>query len=149
MIVRNLLIVIICLPVSYLFAQEHFSGAELEVSNIIRDLPEVKAKNRVYDSITKRVQEVKMRITPPIAGNNLYKVEVGYQGTGRFEPHYYFFVDPDTKLVYIEDMQKGDRPTLSEWRKRRKGPYGTADSAMKMEGADGRSKPVNIYPESP
>lgn len=89
MIIRILLILIICQP-THLLAQEHFSGTELEVSNIIRNLPEVKAKNKVFDSITKRVQEVKMRITAPTTENNLYKVEVGYQGTGRFEPHYYF-----------------------------------------------------------
>lgn len=84
-------------------------------------LPEVKAKDKVYDSITNRMQRILLHITPPDSFTNLYKVEAGYQGNNRFQPHFYFYVDMTDKMIYVEDLEQGDRTTLDEWRRRKAG----------------------------
>ncbi|KAA5537077.1 hypothetical protein F0919_05220 [Taibaiella lutea] len=94
-------------------------GSEDSVKKIIMALPEVRAKDKVYDSITSRVQRIQLHITPPDAVTNLYKVEAGYQGNNRFQPHFYFYVDLPGKMIYIEDLEQGDRTTLDEWRRRK------------------------------
>jgi len=58
-----------------------------------------------------------------VANSSFYKVEVGYQGSNRFEPHYYFYVNPVTNAILIEDLKAGDRPTLAEWRRRQRIGY--------------------------
>ena len=94
--------------------------AEDSVKSIIAALPEVKAKDKVYDSLTNRVQNIIIKITPPDSAVSQYRVEAGYQGGTRFQPHFYFFVDLANDMIYIEDLDKGDRTTLDEWRNRRK-----------------------------
>lgn len=94
-------------------------STEDSVKSIILALPEVKAKDHVYDSITNRVQHIVLNISAPDTITNLYKVEAGYQGNNRFQPHFYFYVDLPNKLIYIEDLEQGDRTTLDEWRRRR------------------------------
>jgi hypothetical protein len=95
------------------------SNEEASVRNIVMAIPEVKAKDKVYDSITNRMQRILLHITPPDSVEHLYKVEAGYQGNNRFQPHFYFYIDLPEKIVYIEDLEKGDRTTLDEWRRRR------------------------------
>jgi hypothetical protein len=94
-------------------------GSEDSVKKIIMALPEVRAKDKVFDSITSRVQRIILHITPPYAVTGLYKVEAGYQGNNRFQPHFYFYVDLPGNIIYIEDLDKGDRTTLDEWRRRK------------------------------
>jgi len=104
------------------FSQENYqanSGSEDSVKKLIMSLPEVKAKDKVYDSITNRMQRILLHIAPPDATTNLYKVEAGYQGNNRFQPHFYFYVDLPGNMIYIEDLEQGDRTTLDEWRRRR------------------------------
>lgn len=96
-------------------------NAEDSVKNIILALPEVKAKDKVYDSITNRMQRIILHISAPDTATHLYKIEAGYQGNNRFQPHFYFYVDLPNKLIYIEDLEQGDRTTLDEWRRRRNG----------------------------
>jgi len=95
------------------------SPEEASVKNIVMALPEVKAKDKVYDSVSNRVQRMLLHITPPDSVEPLYKVEAGYQGNNRFQPHFYFYIDLPGNMVYIEDLQQGDRTTLDEWRRRR------------------------------
>jgi hypothetical protein len=94
-------------------------SSEDSVKSIILALPEVKAKDHVYDSITNRMQHIVLYISTPDTVTNLYRVEAGYQGNNRFQPHFYFYVDLPNKLIYIEDLERGDRTTLDEWRRRR------------------------------
>lgn len=94
--------------------------AEDSVRSIIAALPEVQAKDKVYDSLTNRMQNIIIKITPPDSAVTQYRVEAGYQGNTRFQPHFYFFVDLANDMIYIEDFDKGDRTTLEEWRNRRK-----------------------------
>ena len=96
---------------------------ESKVENMIKALPEVKALDNVYDTISNRHQRVKMTLTPPGDKLPFYKVEVGYQGTNRFEPHYYFYVNPQTDVILVEDLKYGDRPTLAVWRTRQRPDY--------------------------
>jgi len=96
-------------------------NAEDSVKNIILALPEVKAKDHVYDSISNRMQRILLHISEPDSVTHLYKVEAGYQGNNRFQPHFYFYVDLPNKLIYIEDLEQGDRTTLDEWRRRHEG----------------------------
>jgi len=125
---------------------QHFSGPEAVVHDLISALPEVKADNHVYDSITHRVQQVKMILDPPDTATGLYRVKVGYQGSGRFEPHYYFYVNPDSRQIYVEDMEYGDRPTLSEWRARRDGSRSAPRTDTGTSLPDSlRARPVNVY----
>lgn len=93
--------------------------AEDSVRSIIEALPEVQAKNDVYDSLTNRMQRIVLKITPPDTVIPFYHVEAGYQGGSRFNPHFYFYVDLSNQMIYIEDMEQGDRTTLDEWRRRR------------------------------
>jgi hypothetical protein len=93
--------------------------AEDSVRNLIEALPEVKEKDHVYDSLTNRVQNIIIKITPPDSVVNMYHVEAGYQGNSRFQPHFYFFVDLLNNMIYIEDLDRGDRTTIEEWRARR------------------------------
>lgn len=94
-------------------------SGEDSVRSLIEALPEVKEKDHVYDSLTNRVQNIIIKITPPDATMPLYHVEAGYQGNNRFQPHFYFSVDLTNKMIYIEDLEKGDRTTLDEWRARK------------------------------
>jgi hypothetical protein len=94
-------------------------GSEDSVKKIIMALPEVQAKDKVYDSITNRMQRILLHITPPDTVTKLYKVEAGYQGNNRFQPHFYFYVDLPGNVIYIEDLEQGDRTTLDEWRRRK------------------------------
>lgn len=96
--------------------------AEDSVRSIIASLPEVQAKDKVYDSLTNRMQNIIIKVTAPDSTVTLYRVEAGYQGNTRFQPHFYFFVDLVNDMIYIEDFDKGDRTTLDEWRNRRKAP---------------------------
>lgn len=89
------------------------------VRNLIESLPEVKEKDHVYDSISNRVQNIIIKITPPDTVVKTYHVEAGYQGDNRFQPHFYFTVDLVNNIIYIEDWERGDRTTLEEWRARR------------------------------
>lgn len=93
--------------------------AEDSVRNLIEALPEVKEKDHVYDSLTNRVQNIIIKITPPDSVVKMFHVEAGYQGNTRFQPHFYFLVDLPNNKIYIEDLDKGDRTTLEEWRARR------------------------------
>jgi len=99
-------------------------NAEDSVRNLIEQLPEVKEKDHVYDSLTNRVQNIIIKITPPDSVVNTYHVEAGYQGNSRFQPHFYFTVDLVNNIIYIEDTEKGDRTTLDEWRNRRSAAKG-------------------------
>ena len=96
--------------------------AEDSVRNLIEALPEVKEKDHVYDSLTNRVQNIIIKITPPDSVVKMFHVEAGYQGNSRFQPHFYFFVDLPNNMIYIEDTEKGDRTTIEEWRARRSSP---------------------------
>jgi len=114
---------ILMLMASTLFGQQKQQvpvSAEDSVRSIIADLPEVKEKDKVYDSLTNRVQNIILRITPPDSVVSTYRVEAGYQGGTRFQPHFYFFVDLANNMIYVEDFERGDRTTLDEWRNRRK-----------------------------
>ncbi len=102
--------------------QQVILTAEDSVRNLIEALPEVKEKDHVYDSLTNRVQNIIIKITPPDSVVNMYHVEAGYQGNTRFQPHFYFFVDLPNNMIYIEDLDKGDRTTIEEWRARRSSP---------------------------
>ncbi|WP_118972220.1 hypothetical protein [Taibaiella koreensis] len=93
--------------------------AEDSVRNLIEALPEVREKDHVYDSLTNRRQNIIIRITPPDSAVAMYHVEAGYQGNNRFQPHFYFYVDLANNMIYIEDLERGDRTTLEEWRARR------------------------------
>jgi len=92
---------------------------EDSVHNMISSLPEVKALDGVYDSLTNRKQNLVLNIKPPDSTIRQYYVEAGYQGGTRFHPHFYFYVDLASQIIYVEDMEYGDRPTLKEWRARR------------------------------
>jgi len=94
-------------------------NAEDSVRSMILALPEVKAKDHIYDSITNRMQHILLHISSPDTVTHLYRVEAGYQGNNRFQPHFYFYVDLANRLIYIEDLQNGDRTTLDEWRRRK------------------------------
>lgn len=97
---------------------------EDSVRNLIESLPEVREKDHVYDSLTNRVQNIIIKITPPDSVVKMYHVEAGYQGNSRFQPHFYFYVDLINDMIYIEDLDRGDRTTLEEWRARRSSPKG-------------------------
>ena len=99
--------------------QQVLLTAEDSVRNMIEALPEVREKDHVYDSLTNRMQNIIIKITPPDTVLNMYHVEAGYQGNSRFQPHFYFYVDLINNMIYIEDLEKGDRTTLEEWRARR------------------------------
>lgn len=94
------------------------------VRTLIEQLPEVKEKNNVYDSISNRVQHIIIKITPPDSVIKTYHAEAGYQGNNRFQPHFYFTVDLQNNIIYIEDTEQGDRTTLDEWRARRSAAKG-------------------------
>jgi hypothetical protein len=100
--------------------QQVLLTAEDSVKTLIESLPEVKEKDHVYDSLTNRVQNIIIKVTPPDSTLPYYHVEAGYQGNSRFQPHFYFYVDLVNNIIYIEDLDKGDRTTLEEWRARRK-----------------------------
>ena len=100
--------------------QQVLMSAEDSVRNLIEALPEVKDKDHVYDSLTNRVQNIIIKITPPDSSLPYYHVEAGYQGNSRFQPHFYFYVDLPNNIIYIEDLDKGDRTTIDQWRERRK-----------------------------
>lgn len=93
--------------------------AEDSVRNLVEALPEVREKDHVYDSLTNRMQNIIIKITPPDTVVPMYHVEAGYQGNTRFQPHFYFYVDLSSNTIYIEDLEHGDRTTLEEWRARR------------------------------
>lgn len=93
--------------------------AEDSVRNLVEALPEVREKDHVYDSLTNRMQNIIIKITPPDTVVPMYHVEAGYQGNTRFQPHFYFYVDLPNNMIYIEDLEHGDRTTLEEWRARR------------------------------
>lgn len=99
------------------------SGTD-SVRNLIESLPEVKEKDHVYDSISNRMQNIIIKITPPDTVVKTYHVEAGYQGNNRFQPHFYFTVDLVNNIIYIEDWERGDRTTLEEWRARRNAAKG-------------------------
>jgi hypothetical protein len=99
--------------------QQVILTAEDSVRNLIEALPEVKEKDHVYDSLTNRVQNIIIKITPPDSVVRMFHVEAGYQGNSRFQPHFYFYVDLVNNMIYIEDLDKGDRTTIEEWRARR------------------------------
>jgi hypothetical protein len=99
-------------------------SGEDSVRNLIESLPEVKEKAHVYDSLTNRVQNIIIKITPPDTVVKTYHVEAGYQGNNRFQPHFYFTVDLVNNIIYIEDWERGDRTTLEEWRARRSAAKG-------------------------
>ncbi len=105
---------------------------EDSVHNMITSLPEVEALDGVYDSLTNRKQDLVLTITPPDSLVPYYYIEAGYQGGTRFQPHYYFYVDLPSQTIFIEDMEHGDRPTLEEWRNRRKNLM-QADTAVPGE----------------
>lgn len=93
----------------------------------VNSLPEVQELNNRYDSVSRRVQQTVIRVIPPAASFNpgdhtpLYKVEVGYQGSARFQPHLYLFIDTTNGQLFVEDLVHGDRPTIEEWRLRQEG----------------------------
>ena len=94
-------------------------SGEDSVRSMIEALPEVKEKDHVYDSLTNRMQQIIIKITPPDSSVNYYYVEAGYQGNSRFQPHFYFYVDLPNNIIYIEDWDHGDRTTIDQWRQRR------------------------------
>ncbi len=92
---------------------------EDSVRNMIESLPEVREANDVYDSLTQRRQNIILNITAPDDKMPYYYIQAGYQGGSRFHPHFYFYVDLPNQIIYIEDMEKGDRTTIEQWRLRR------------------------------
>ncbi len=116
------LFLIMIVPFAFCQAQskQHVAiTAEDSVRALIEALPEVKEKAHAYDSLTNRMQNIIIKITPPDSAIHMYYVEAGYQGNNRFQPHFYFYVDLPNNMIYIEDFAKGDRTTIEEWRARR------------------------------
>ncbi len=96
--------------------------AEDSVRTMIAALPEVREKDNIYDSLTNRVQRIVIKVTSPDSAIHFYQVQAGYEGGTRFNPHFYFYVDLVNEVIYIEDLDHGDRTTLAEWRARRSVP---------------------------
>ena len=47
-------------------------------------------------------------------------VQAGYNGTGRFETYYRFFVNPKTMDIKVYDPVEGEKLTLKEYLKTQK-----------------------------
>ncbi len=94
-------------------------SSEDSVRTMIEALPEVREKDNIYDSLTNRMQHIVIKIIPPDTAVPFYQVQAGYEGGTRFNPHFYFFVDLRNEVIFIEDLDHGDRTTLDQWRARR------------------------------
>lgn len=114
----------------------------------VNSLPEVQAMDNRYDSVSGRVQQTVIQVTPPPPSSNpetqqiLYKVEVGYQGTGRFQPHLYLYLDTTNGQLFVEDLTHGDRPTLEEWRLRQESGR-TPENSLQPVLEEAQAKPEN------
>lgn len=101
------------------------SGADSVFENEIMDkiyhLPEVQESQRLIDSLTNHKSGVSMIIfKTPTQDSPYYWIQVGYNGTLRFEPYYNFYVYPQkgNEIKFLNTMTDSIM-SLKDWRKTR------------------------------
>lgn len=84
----------------------------------LNQLREVRAENRLIDSVTHHKHGVSFLTSHPAsAGEPYFVFQVGYNGPDRFETRYTFYVYTHNMTVKVLDPVTGTVLPLGEWRK--------------------------------
>ena len=101
-----------------LIVNANISAKGEAILKLIQELPEFKKSNKYIDSLTDHKKGLAALIFKPTKGEKDYNVQVGYNGTERFETYYNFYVDSTSYAIKVSDAIIGDIVPLDEWRMR-------------------------------
>lgn len=99
-----------------LIVNAHISAKGEAILKLIQQLPEFKKSDKYIDSLTDHKKGLAALIFKPAKGEKDYNVQVGYNGTERFETYYNFYVDSTSYAIKVGDAIEGDVVPLEEWR---------------------------------
>jgi hypothetical protein len=101
-----------------LIVNANISAKGEAILKLIQQLPEFKKSDKYIDSLTNHKKGLDALIFKPAKGEKNYNVQVGYNGTERFETYYNFYVDSTSYAIKVSDVIEGDIVPLDEWRMR-------------------------------
>ena len=91
---------------------------EDKVMKAVTDLPEYNDAAVHVKAMTNGEQSLSSIIEAPNADHREYFIQVGYNQETWFETYYFFYVNPETFEIFIEDVIEGDVVSIETWRKR-------------------------------
>ena len=83
-------------------------------------LPFVIKSNNYIDSFSNHKHGIAFLLDEPAKNEKDISVQAGYNGAGRFETYYRFFVSPKTMEIKVYDPVEGEKLTLKEYLKTQK-----------------------------
>ena len=92
---------------------------EDKVMKAVTDLPEYNDAAVHVKAMTNGEQSLSSIIEAPNADHSEYFIQVGYNQETWFETYYFFYVNPETFEIFIEDVIEGDVVSIETWRKRK------------------------------
>lgn len=86
------------------------------VLKTVADLPEYNDAEINVKAMTNGEQSLSSIIEAPNADHSEYLIQVGYNQESWFETYYFFYVNPETFEVFIDDVIEGDIVPIETWR---------------------------------
>ena len=86
----------------------------------ITNLPEYHDAADIVSAMTNGEQSLSSIIETPNEDHSEFYIQVGYNQETWFETYYFFYVNPETFEVFIEDIVEGDVISIETWRIREK-----------------------------
>lgn len=96
-----------------------FSDTALEnkITAALLKLPFVQKSNNYIDSFSNHRHGMAFMLDKPAANETDVSVQAGYNGAGRFETYYRFFVNPTTLEIKVYDPVEDKKLTVKEYLK--------------------------------
>ena len=91
---------------------------EDKVMKTITKLPEYYDAAIHVKTLTNGEQSLSSIIEAPNEDHDEYYIQVGYNQETWFETYYFFYVNPETFEIFIEDVIVGDVVSIETWRNR-------------------------------
>jgi hypothetical protein len=90
---------------------------EGKIMDAVMNLPEVIRSNAYIDSISNHKKGIAGITDAPADGETDYSVKVGYNGDERFEVYYFFYVNPKTMQIKVQDIVLDSLMLYNDWHK--------------------------------
>ena len=93
---------------------------ENKITAVLLKLPFVIKSNNYIDSFSNHTHGIAFMLDEATKNETDISVQAGYNGAGRFETYYRFFVNPKTMDIKVYDPVEGKKLTLKEYLKTQK-----------------------------
>ena len=98
----------------------HFPDSLLEnrITDTLMKLSFIKRSNQYIDSFSNHQHGIAFMMDSLKKGEEMIFVEAGYNGEQRFEPYYWFYVDPRTLEIFVYDLPNDKKIALRDYLKK-------------------------------